>query len=183
MDTADVSGSSAQIGVSPTNAETISPSFPSDAAGYEVNFEGMALNPDDPRLAVARDFAFANEISQAGFEQLLQMGMKIQAAEEAELQSAIAFEAEKLGPKGKERFVAVRDWLGSTLSKEHSEAILGMLYKANQVEAMEKLMRLMKPVDAASKNTVPQISDEEYEGMTFAQRMEYAYQHSSKNSR
>jgi len=65
--------------------------------------------------------------------------------------------------------------------EQHSNAILAMLYKSDQVAAMEKIMRLPKPLGPVASRSTPKISDDEYERMTFAQRMQYAYQHSQDN--
>lgn len=145
-----------------------------------------AINPDDPRVAAARDFAFANKMSQAGFESLLEMGIQMDISEQGRLDEALKEQVEKLGTKGQERVEAVTSWLGAKLGGELAGALAPMLYTAKQVEAFEALMRLNRGVvpgspgagrDPAGKT---HISDEEYAKMSPTEKINYARQNSKK---
>lgn len=136
----------------------------------------MALNPDDPRIPAAREFAFAHKIPQAGFEQLLEMGVQMDFAEQVKLDAGLKEQVEKLGSRGKERVAAVTNWLGAKLGGAAANALAPMLYTAAQVEAFEALMRMNRGVvpgspGAGRDGTGDPSKIDGYETMTFRQRM------------
>lgn len=136
----------------------------------------IAINEDDPRIAFAREFAHSRNMSQADFEQMLALGVQMDAAQHQSLTEALSKEQEKLGSKGKERVSAVTTWLGAKIGGELAGALAPMLYSAKQVEAFEELMRLNRgqtPGNPGSGRDAlggsPKI--EGYENMSFRQRM------------
>jgi len=159
---------------------------PENADGYELklpdSFEQpdpdnpVEINADDPRLPVAREFAHENDLSQAQFEQLLELDHKFQAAEAEKLNERLAEEKKALGSKADARIDAVETWLAATVGTEHAGALLGTLFTQKQVEAFEKIMAVAKggtpkPSGGDRDLKTDEISDEEYEAMSPDQRL------------
>lgn len=182
---AEHSARAAQV---PESADKYEFKLPHDFAfpdGVEVKDGEMPINADDPRVAAARDFALANQFSQAQFEGLIAMGVNLDLAEQSALKGAMAKEVEKLGAKGNDRIAAVKAWVGAKLPGDQAEALLGTLYNAKQIEAVETLMRLNRGAvpgspGAGRDSAKPELSDEEYSKMTPTERINYARQHSKK---
>lgn len=179
---------SARIAQVPESADKYEFKLPHDFKfpdGIEVKDGEIPINADDPRVAAARDFALANQFSQAQFEGLVAMGVNLDLAEQAALKGALAKEAEKLGARGNDRIAAVKAWVGAKLPGDQAEALLGALYNAKQIEAVETLMRLNRGAvpgnpGAARDSAKPELSDEEYSKMSPTERINYARQHSKK---
>lgn len=172
------------------------PAFPETPDGYEVRLPGefqfpegfqlaegeSPISADDRRLSAARDFAHANQMSQAQFESMVAMGVQADLAEDAAFREAIAEQAELLGPKAQERVAAVQRWVSAKLPEHQAQAILGTLFTRDQVEGFETLMRLNRgavPGNPGAGRTLgpEELSEEEYSKMSVAQRITYAREH------
>lgn len=153
--------------------------------GVKVADGESLIDENDPRIAVAREFAHANGFNQAQFEGLIAMGVNLDLAEQTRLTEAVNAQIEALGPKGKERVGAVKSWVSSKLPAEQAEAILATLYTKTQVEAFEALMRLNRGAvpgnpGAGRDAGKSELSDEEYDKMSPTERINYARQNSKK---
>lgn len=167
---------------------------PETADGYEVKLpqdfklpNGFQLpqgqkdiiDANDPRIGVARDYAKANNFSQAQFEGLIALGAKMDIAETQRLQEAAAAQREALGGKASERINAVTQWLGSKIGGELAGALASMMFTAKQIQAFEAVMRL-------NRGTVPgvpgagrdggknNLTEEEYNKMSPSEKLAYA---------
>jgi len=156
--------------------------------GFELG-EGESvadlIDPDDPRIAAARDFAHANSMSQAQFSELIAFGVQMDMAEHSRLNEAVQKQVEKLGPKAQERVGAVKTWIGAKLPAAQAEALTSMMFTASQIEAFESLMRLNRGAvpgnpGAGRDSGKQEISDEEYNRMTPTERINYARQQSKR---
>lgn len=137
------------------------------------------IDDSDPRIADLRTFAHTNGMSQDQFEGMIALGAQMDIAEQSRLDAALAQQKDLLGSKATERVNAVTTWLGAKLGGEFAEALAPMMFTAKQVEAFEALMRL-------NRGTVPghpgagrdvgkiQLSEEEYNKMTPAEKINYA---------
>lgn len=147
--------------------------------GIEIPDGESALNPDDPRIAAARDFAHANQMSQAQFEGMLAMGVQLDLAEQGRINEAVKQQVELLGAKGAERVGAVKTWIAAKLPADQAEALTGMMFTAKSIEAFEALMRLNRGAvpgnpGAGRETGKTEISDEEYDKLSPVQRINYA---------
>lgn len=147
--------------------------------GVEIPDGESALNPDDPRIAAARDFAHANQMSQAQFEGMLAMGVQLDLAEQGRINDAVKQQVELLGAKGAERVGAVKTWIAAKLPADQAEALTGMMFTAKTIEAFEALMRLNRGAvpgnpGAGREAGKTEISDEEYDKLSPVQRINYA---------
>lgn len=175
----------AQVPDSPDKYEAKLPHDFKMPEGVELAEGENLINPDDPRIADLREFAHANQMDQSQFENMVALGAKMDLAESGRLKEAIGQEVEKLGAKGKERIGAVKSWIASKLPGEQGEALLGVIYTAKQVEAFERLMQLNRGgvpgnPGAGREPGKTEISDEEYDKMSPAERINYARQNSKR---
>jgi hypothetical protein len=161
-------------------------SRPEKPEGYEVKLpedfklpdgfvlpegEKLQLNADDPRVAAGREYVHAMGGNQADFEKLcgLVVGMDIQ--EQIALDKAQKAEVEKLGSRGAERSAAATAWLKA----KGAGALTIALFRADQIEAVEKLMSanrhdtLGRP--GAERDGKPSGVPEGFENMNFRQKM------------
>lgn len=187
-----------------SEVDSRSASLPENADGYEVKLpddfklpEGFELpegeefniNSDDPRVAMAREFAFANNMDQKGFESLLALGAQADIQEQADFNAKIKTEAESLGGRHKDRINAVTSWLNAKLGDQLGSALSSKLYTADQVKAYEALMSIARSdppgSPGAGRDTKPiEMSDEEYEKLSPAAKINYSRQLSAaKNSK
>lgn len=175
----------AQVPESPDKYEAKLPHDFKMPEGVELGEGENLINPDDPRIADLREFAHANQMDQSQFENMVALGAKMDLAESGRLKEAMGQEVEKLGAKGKERIGAVKSWIASKLPGEQGEALLGVIYTAKQVEAFERLMQLNRGgvpgnPGAGREPGKTEISDEEYDKMSPAERINYARQNSKR---
>lgn len=177
---------SAELAQVPPSADKYEVKLPHDFKldGLELKDGESPINPDDPRVAAARDFAHANKMSQSQFEGLVAMGVQIDVTEASRLQEALGKQVEALGAKGQDRVTAVKQWVSAKLPAKQAEAILGTLYTRDQIEGFEALMRMNRGVPgnpgAGRDSGNAELSDEEYEKMSPTERINYARQHSKK---
>lgn len=173
--------------------------FPESADGYEMRLPETFEFPDnaqfrrddaffdsnDPRMALARNFAHANKLTQAQFENLIAVGVNADLAEQAAINEALKAEVEALGDKAKERVKAVADWLGAKLGGEAAAALVPMLMTATQVRAFERLMQLNRGAvpgnpGAGREAGTSEMSDDEYDGMSTSEKLAYARRSSGR---
>jgi len=153
---------------------------PEKADAYELKLpegekmpDGFQLNPDDPRVAMAREFAHANKLTQAEFQGLVALDTKIKQAETdwVRQQSAEAFK--RLGPNGQARVEAVKASIEARVGKELAPHLVAMLVTDNQVVAFEQAFGSTTQFNAggragesAQKGAIPG-----FDKMGFRQRM------------
>lgn len=158
---------------------------PDDPAGYEIGLpEGFKvpdgytfeLDPDDPIVGPARDFAKKHNLTPDGFKEMVGLLGAYQIAEHEQMQAAQEAEREKLGTKAVQRIDAVTRGLEARLGKEMAGALLPMLFTAKQVQAFEKLIAAQPAgFNAAGREATskPELSDEEWDRMSSAQKIEW----------
>lgn len=148
--------------------------------------EGYALDDSNPAYAEARKLVFENKIDPAVASQMIGLHVKERLAEVQKINERIAEENAKLGANAAARVGAVTDALKGVVGEEHASALMSGIYTAAQVEALEKIV-----LKLANGNTAGvtggqreadngEISDEEYEKMTPAQKLAYARQHQQR---
>lgn len=177
----------AELAQVPETADKYEAKLPHDfkIEGMELADGESALDENDPRIAGLRELAHANKWSQSQFEGVLALGVQMDFAEGQRLQEAQNRQVDLLGAKGKERVGAVKSWVSAKLPADQAEAILGTLYTAKQIEAMEAIMRMNRGTvpgtpGAARQIGRTEISDEEYNKMSTSERINYARQQSKK---
>lgn len=179
---------SAQLAQVPPSPDKYEAKLPHDfkmPEGVELKEGESLIDANDPRIPTLREFAHTNQFSQAQFEGMIALGAQLDIAEQGRLTEALALQVEQLGAKGKDRIGAVKTWVAAKLPADQSEAILGVLYTAKQIEAMESLMRMNRGTVPGSPGAArdagkTELSDEEYDKMSTSERINYARQNSKK---
>jgi hypothetical protein len=153
--------------------------------GFELPEGQEIINADDPRIATAREFAHAKQMSQSDFEDLVAFGAQVDIAERGRLNEALGQQVEALGGKAKERISAVTTWLGAKLGGDMADALAPMMFTAKSIQAFEAIMRLNRGAvpgnpGAGRDSGKAEMSDEEYSKMSASERINYARQASKK---
>lgn len=130
--------------------------------GYELKFNdgftpevAVAFKPDDPRVALLRDFAHKNNWTQAEFSEALQIESAKVSAENKLIAGVIEAENKKLGVNATARVEAVKNWLGSVpgWSQDFAKEFLDAHPRlASHVEALEKLQLAFTSQGSAPHN-------------------------------
>ena len=153
--------------------------------GLDIKEGESPIDENDPRVGFARDFAHSQGFTQPQFEGLIALGVQMDMAEQTSLNEALNAQVEALGGKAKERVKAVTDWIGAKLGGEAAASLAPMLMTAKQVQAFERIMQLNRGAVPGSPGAgrdvgKPEISDEEYDKMSPAEKINYARQHSKR---
>jgi hypothetical protein len=167
--------------------------MPATAADYKLDLpadfqmpEGQSFKwaTDDPVLApmigMAKEFAHAHGIDQAGFSKMMSLYAATQVHENKMIADARAREVSKLGANAPIRVDAVTSFLRGHLGDERAKALTVNLFTAKQVEAFEVLMQKFSSQgggswSGANREVVKQtISDEAYNRMTYSEKKAYA---------
>lgn len=124
---------------------------PAEAAGYALelpetikvpeNFK-IDLDESDPFLAEARTAAHAAGLSSEAWKGLVAAYANMQIRGQTEAAETYAAEKAKLGERADVRLKSVTDWLGANLKAEQAKALMGSLYNADQIRAMEAIIAL-----------------------------------------
>lgn len=106
--------------------------------GDDVEVE---FDENHPMLGPAREFAHAHGLTQEAFNGLVGLKLKADQAEAASLNELREAEIAKLGDAGRDRVTAVATALKARIGSKATEALYGMMFTAEQVEAFEALVR------------------------------------------
>lgn len=187
----DLTGKLSELTAFKAAADSRAAQVPEAADKYEVKLpEGFKLpdtvklpegqkvevNKDDPRLAMAREFAHKHGFTQADFEEMVAMGFNADLAEMGQLQAAQEEQVKALGSRGAERADAVKTWLRAQLGDDLASSLTRVMFASKQIQAVEKLMSLFRhdspgrPGGGREGGGDPGKIDG-YENMSFRQRM------------
>lgn len=124
---------------------------PAEAAGYALELpetvkapEGYKIDlaEDDPFLAEARTAAHAAGLSTEAWKGLVAAYANMQIREQQAAVEAYAAEKGKLGERADVRIKAASDWLNANLKSQQAKALIGSLYSADQIAAIEAIIAL-----------------------------------------
>ena len=124
---------------------------PAEAAGYALelpetvkvpeNFK-IELAEDDPFLAEARAAAHAAGLPTGAWKGLVAAYANMQIREQEAAVQAYTAEKAKLGERADVRLKSVTEWLGANLKADQAKALIGSLYNADQIRAVEAIIAL-----------------------------------------
>jgi hypothetical protein len=164
---------------------------PSDPAGYKIEMPADTVMPPgfewkfneaDPALAVARNWAHKNGLTQPQFADLLGQYAAMEAGKEAQFRDSMKGEVDKLGSNGPMRVTALQTWLNGTIGPELAKSLAAGLFSEKQVLALEKLAIKFssqgaasfrqdgREVDRGGKGPLSQMSEEEYNATPAGER-------------
>jgi hypothetical protein len=153
--------------------------LPSDALppGFDFKFDA-----NDPALAAAKNWAHANELSQAQFDDLMTNYAAMEARKQAAYAGAQKAELAKLGDRATMRVTAIDTFFTGLLGAEDAKHIRSSMYSAGVVKALEKMASKFQNQNAASfsqahreppnPNTGPlsSMSEEHYDSLSAAEK-------------
>jgi hypothetical protein len=168
--------------------------MPATAADYKMDLPSDFVMPDGqswkwadndpvltPLIGMAKEFAHAHGIDQAGFSKMMSLYAATQLHEGQLIAKARAAEVDKLGARAPIRVDAVTQFLRGNLGDAHAKAITSGLHTAKQIEAFETLMQRFTNQGGGSysgahrePNQPDRLSSEAYNKLTYSQKKEYA---------
>jgi hypothetical protein len=140
-----------------------------------------------PIIGQAKEFAFANNIEQNGFQKMMNLYVAAQVQEAQTISKAQAAEVAKLGPMAAHRVDAVTTFVRGMVGDDKlAQAITRQLFTADQITGFERLIRRVTNGGAASfrqdgrephnPNTGPlsSMSEAEYASLSAAEKYSIA---------
>ncbi|PCH98498.1 MAG: hypothetical protein COB84_01925 [Rhodobacteraceae bacterium] len=121
-------------------------SFTGSPEAYEVNLsddiveKGIEINSEDPLLVRAMEFAKASNMSQEGFNQMVNLHVENQLAEQQALTENKDSEFKGLGSNAQSRIDSVNSFISANFDAETVSAIQGMANSAESITAIEALI-------------------------------------------
>ena len=135
------------------------------------------VDPNDPVLPHARDFALKAGLSKDQFQELVGLHVQSDIARQLRYREQANAEVLKLGAAGTERVTAAQTFLRSQLGDDLAAVVLGTMSSAKHVEAFEKLMSNFRTQGGGTFSTTgrePPVNTNGqipgYETMTFEQK-------------
>jgi hypothetical protein len=164
---------------------------PPDANGYEAKLpqslklpEGVEFKIDttDPALQDLRAWAHKRGLSQSEFGDVLGIYAAREARQHAVIQAAAAREVEKMGVNGTQRIDAISTFLRGVVGDDLAGALRTMIVTEKIARGLERLALKFSTQGSAQFSQAHRdhpeapgrVSDETYNAMTAAQRLDYA---------
>jgi hypothetical protein len=160
--------------------------LPKDPNGYELklpdNFvapQGIEFNfnEKDPAIALAREFAHKNGLSQEQFSGMAAIYAATRVQELAAFAKANQAEVEKLGATGTQRVTAIQNFLRGHLGDEIAAPFMKTLVTETMVRGWERIMQRISNGGVSSPSMGGREAPEDrtgkianYDGMSFEQR-------------
>ncbi len=142
------------------------------------------IDPADPMLAAARNWAHGKGLGQADFAELVGIYATAKAHERAFINTASAAEVAKLGVNGVQRVSALEVWLRGMVGDRLAGPMRSMMATADIVKGLEMIQHRMATQGAASFSQAHRepgheqrggrVSDEAYAAMTPSQKLDYS---------
>jgi hypothetical protein len=104
---------------------------------------------------MAKEWAYANGVDQAGFSKLMSLYAAAQIHETQQFNKARAAEVAKLGAMGPARVDACTTFLRGTIGDDLAKAIVTNLFTEKQVRAVEALMQRFTNQGGGSYSSAP----------------------------
>lgn len=130
---------------------------------------GVELIADDPLMADAMEYAKAANMSQEGFNGLVELYAKTQLAEAQAMEQHKAEEMKALGSNASQRIEAVNAWASANLDAQTLEGLQGVIQTADGFKAVEQLISMTKAAPVAPDATAPapSVTADEVRAMQF----------------
>lgn len=163
---------------------------PAEAGDYKIELpadlavpEGMKLEIDDthPLAKPAREFAKKHGLSQDQFAEMVGIQAQAEIAGAAQVAEASKAEMAKLGTKAPQRLDALTNFFQARYGNEKANALLPFMFTAQQIQVLETIMGELKAGGeyrggGKDPNAKPEISDEDYDRMSPADKLTRARQ-------
>lgn len=136
----------------------------------ELAENGVEFNADDPLVEEAFKFAKESNMSQEGFDNMLNLYGMVQAAQGDALESFKAEQIKMLGANAQSRIDNINAWAGKNLPADLMEGLQGMATSASAVETIEQLISMTRSGAMAPSDSTPATAHtaEDVQKMQFA---------------
>ena len=173
--------------------------LPNDPSQYRVEAKDVVLPPGmdwkfneaDPALAVARNWAHQNGLSQEQFSSLLGQYASMEASKEATFRNSMKGELDKLGANATMRMTALGTWLNGVVGAELAKSMVAGCFSEKQVRGLELLANKFATQGAASFSQAHRepagqsgrVSEEQWSEMSQSERYAYSKSFDQKQFR
>lgn len=111
---------------------------------------GLEIDADDPLIAKAMEYAKDSNMSQEGFQGMLELhGQYIMAMEQGR-QELMQEEIKALGDDGQKRIGAIRQWAEANIPPDLMDGFNGMAVNADAFKAIEHLISMTRNAPVAN---------------------------------
>jgi len=135
----------------------------------ELTEAGVKIGDDDPMLKAAMEFAKESNMSQDGFNGLVNLYAMQQLAESKADEEYKAEQMKALGPSGESRIKNIQQWAGKNLDSETVTSLESMATSVESVKAIERLISMTRgaAVDVDDSKATSSVTSEELHKMQF----------------
>lgn len=135
----------------------------------ELTEQGVSIDADDTLMAEAMKFAKDSNMSQEGFNNMVNLYAMTKVAEQTAANDAKTEEIKALGPTGEKRLSNLAAWGKANFSEELYAGFEEMLVSSTSIQAVERLISMTRnaPVTPDSVNSASGVSAEEVRAMQF----------------
>lgn len=132
--------------------------------------QGVQIDDDDPILAEAKEFAKNSNMSQKGFNEMVELYSITKIAEAQALEQSKQDEIKALGNNAQTRLNNLSAWASANLSEDLVEGFQQMTATAASVKALEHMIGLTRsaPLSSADLQSAGGVTEEEVKSMLFA---------------
>jgi hypothetical protein len=158
-----------------TDLESKFGSFTGSPEEFEINLseelkeKGIEISSDDVLMEEARTFAKEANMSQKGFDDMINLYAMAKVAEGEAMEAHKQEELKALGNNAQTRIDNLNSWAQSNLPEDMMEGFQSMAMSAAAVQTLEKLVAMTRnaPVNANDNSTPGGITEEELKKMQF----------------
>jgi hypothetical protein len=136
----------------------------------ELTEKGIEISTDDPLYDEAVQFAKNANMSQEGFQEMMNLYATAQIAEQEARNKYVQDEIKALGDRGQERLDNLASWGKANLSEELYAGFEAMPVNAAAVKTLEHIIGMTRgaPISSTNGNSAPAgVGDEELRQMQF----------------
>lgn len=136
----------------------------------ELKEIGIEIDPEDPVLSKAMDYAKELNMSQEGYSKLVNLYGETMAAEQVALEQIRADELKALGHNADDRLKNLSAWASTNLDPELYASFQELAVSANAVKTLERLVSMTRnaPISPTNATPKPGVSREEMNELMFA---------------
>tara|TARA_R110000751_G_scaffold152946_3_gene258106 strand:- start:4961 stop:5719 length:759 start_codon:yes stop_codon:yes gene_type:complete len=131
---------------------------------------GVSIDSDDPLMAKAVEYAKASNMSQEGFNGMVQLYAENMVSEQIAMDEYKSTQLDSLGNNATQRVDGINKWVDANMDAESAEGLRGVITTAEGVKAIEQLISKTKNAPVAASDTVPvtSVTQTELDAMYFA---------------
>lgn len=131
---------------------------------------GAQLVDGDPLMEAAMEFAKDSNMSQEGFNKMLNLYAEGQLAEYKAMEDLKAEQMAALGSDAGKRIEGINNWIDANMDAETAEGLRGIIQTADGVKAVEQLIAKTRsaPVAPTDAPPAPSVTESEVRDMQFA---------------